>query len=464
MVKFTLFFFSLSLLIILHEFGHFITARWFKARVDKFYLFFDFLFPFPGIAKFALFKKKIGETEYGIGWFPFGGYVDIAGMTADSEEDKNKKDKDAKEGEEGKDAPEEKKEPKPPGKHEFRGKKPYQRLIILAGGITVNALLAIVIYSMVSWAYGEAYLPVKNAKYGMAVDSVAMGIGLKDGDKLLSVDNKPMESFQDAKVAIILDKAKTIQVDRNGEKVNISVPDGFDQTVVEKDVKVLFDARFPFVVDSIIPGMPAAKSGMMKGDSIVSIDGDTLVYFQQIARKLSGYANKTAHVGIVRNGSWKTIDIAINGEGKMGVLPYAEDRYMTLNTKEYGFFSAWGRGFQRTGEVLVNYVKQLRLLFTKAGAKKIGGFATIGGLFPSTWDWEAFWNITAFLSVILAFMNLLPIPVLDGGYILFVLWEMITGKKVSDKFMQKALTIGMYIVLGLLIFANGNDILRAFRH
>lgn len=440
MIKFTLFFLSLSLLIILHEFGHYITARWFKAKVDKFYLFFDFLFPFPGVMKFSLFKKKIGDTEYGLGWFPFGGYVDIAGMMADPEE----------------------KEPKAPEPHEFRGKKPWQRLIILAGGVTVNFLLAIVIYSMLAWAWGDDRLPAANAKYGVMCDTIMLNMGLQDGDKPIAVDGVPIDDIQHANASMILDDHHGITVERDGKTVNIPLKEGIGYQVIEKeDQHALFQPLIPFVADSVIAGDPAEKAGLQKGDSIVTLNNDTLPMFQQFAAHLSRFKDKKVTVGFYRNGKYMTAEVNVNKDGKMGVAPADMDRYLTFVHTDYNFFPAWGRGFSRTTETLSNYVKQLKFLFTKAGAKKVGGFGSIGKLFPSTWNWEAFWEITAMLSVILAFMNLLPIPVLDGGYILFVLWEMITGKKVSDKFMQKALTIGMYFVLALLLYANGNDIFRA---
>lgn len=440
MVKFTLFFLSLSFLIILHEFGHYITARWFKARVDKFYLFFDFLFPFSNLFKFSLFKKKIGDTEYGIGWFPFGGYVDIVGMMAD---ENGKTDT----------------EPKP---HEFRGKKAWQRLIILSGGITVNFLLAIIIYSMMFWVWGEQYLPAQNAKYGVYCDSIAVKAGLHQGDKVIALDNVPVDDLRKAAFTMMIEKPKQIEVERNGVKTKISLPDTLGLRFVDKEV-LPFDAGYPFVLDSVVPGDPAAKAGLQKGDSLFAVNNDTLSFFQEYGPILAGNKGKTVSVSFYRNGNPMKLDVKINPDGKLGVMAASPDRFLEFKTQEYGFFAAWGRGAQFTIEKLVGYVSQMRLLFTKTGASKIGGFASIAKVFPSEWNWQAFWGITAYLSVILAFMNLLPIPVLDGGYILFVLWEMITGKKVSDKFMERAMQIGMYIVLALLIFANGNDILRAFR-
>ncbi len=439
MVQFTLFFLSLSLLIILHEFGHFIAARAFKTKVNKFYLFFDFLFPFSNMLKFSLFKKKIGDTEYGLGWFPFGGYVDIEGMGAEADE----------------------KPDHVPAPHEFRAKKPWQRLIILAGGVTVNYLLAIVIYSMMIATWGETTLPVSNVPNGMAVDSLAMEYGFRDGDKVVALDGKPVENVLSISGDIILDDVQRVDVDRNGQRLTLTLPEDFDEQFIGEGRRSLFEPFYPFVVDSIIGGEPAGNAGIRPGDSLISVDGDTLQYFQQFQRHFLRSKDKTVKVGVDREGVPMTFDVPVNSEGRIGVMPMPSDRYLTYKTTDYNFFSAWGAGLSHTNSQLVKYVKQMRFLFTKEGASKIGGFGSIGALYPTGWDWQAFWSITAMLSVILAFMNMLPIPVLDGGYILFVLWEMITGKKVSDKFMQRALQIGMYIVLALLIFANGNDIIRA---
>ena len=440
MIKFTLFFISLSLLIVLHEFGHYIAARMFKTKVNKFYLFFDFLFPFSNVLKFTLFKKKLGDTEYGIGWFPFGGYVDIDGMMGDPDD----------------------KLGKAPEPHEFRAKKPWQRLIILAGGITVNFLLAIVIFSFVSWSYGESYLPAKNAKFGIYVDPIGEKIGLRNGDKVVSLDNVPVTDLHKAAVAILLDKPKSIQVERNGEKKSLLVPEGFDLQVVDKEV-MLFDAGFPFVIDSVVPETGAALAGFKKGDRLVSLESDSILFFQQFSRLFKENKGKTVSVGFVRNGKLDSANVIVKEDGSIGAYYQPQYTYFDISKQEFGFIESWGQGWNRTISVLGNYVKQFRLIFSKVGASKMGGFASIGKMYPSSWDWEAFWTTTAVISVILAFMNLLPIPVLDGGYILFILWEMITGKKVGDKFMQRALTIGMYFVLALLIFSNGNDIVRALR-
>ncbi len=390
--------------------------------------------------QFAIFKKKIGDTEYGLGWFPFGGYVDIDGMMGDPD------DKLAK-------------EPEP---HEFRAKKPYQRLIILAGGITMNFLLGILIFSMVSWAYGVTYLPAKNLKYGIYVDPIGEKIGLKNGDKVLSLDNVPVDDFHKAAVAILLDQPKSIQVDRNGEKISIPIPAGLDLKAVDKEV-MLIDAGYPFVIAEVTPETGAAFAGLKKGDHIVSIGKDTMPFFQQYSSVIGRNKGKWVHVGYERGGQLRSDSVMVSDAGSLGVYCKPPTDFLEVKTMEFGFFAAWGEGWKRTTSSLSNYVKQFRLLFSKVGASKMGGFGSISKLYPSGWDWEAFWVTTATISLILAFMNLLPIPVLDGGYILFVLWEMITRKKVSDKFMQRALTIGMYFVLALLVFSNGNDIVRAFK-
>lgn len=440
MIKFTLFFLSLSLLIILHEFGHFITARMFKTKVNKFYLFFDFLFPMANVLKFSLFKKKIGDTEYGLGWFPFGGYVDIDGMMGDPDD----------------------KLGKVPEPHEFRAKKPYQRLIILAGGISVNFILGVIIFAMVAWAYGSTYLPNANLKYGMYVDPIGEKIGLRNGDKLLSIDNVPVDDFHKASVSILLDQPKSIQVDRKGEKINILIPKGLDLKAVDKEV-MLISAGFPYVIEEVEPETGAALAGLKKGDHLISVGKDTFQFFQQIKSVIESNKMKYVRVGYLRDGQLHSDTVMVSDEGRIGVQAKQMMDFLDTKTVNFGFFAAWGEGWNRTTSTIANYVKQFRLLFSKVGASKMGGFGSIGKMYPSSWDWEAFWTTTAVISLILAFMNLLPIPVLDGGYILFILWEMITRKKVSDKFMQRALTIGMYFILALLIYSNGNDIVRAFK-
>ncbi|MEO5644781.1 MAG: RIP metalloprotease RseP [Bacteroidia bacterium] len=437
MIKFTLFFLSLSLLIILHEFGHYIAARMFKTKVNKFYLFFDFLFPFAGILNFSLFKKKIGDTEYGLGWFPFGGYVDIDGMMGDPDD----------------------KTDKAPEPHEFRAKKPYQRLIILAGGILVNFFLAVIIFSMVAWKWGVTTLPAKNLTYGIYVDEIGESIGLKNGDKVISVGGKPVDDMRKARGTLLLDQP-SLKVERDGKIIDVNFSKETALKYIDKEA-LPFEAGVPFIVDSLETDMGATLAGLKKGDSIFSVNGKQIQFYQQGVTEIKRNQGKKIDIVFKRNGIIDTVNVQVSTEGRIGIGP--KDPEFKTNTQTFGFFGAWKQGWEMTTGTLGNYVKQFSLLFTKVGVSKLGGFASIGKMYPSDWDWESFWSTTALISVILAFMNLLPIPVLDGGYILFILWEMITGKKVSDKFMQKALTIGMYFVLALLIFSNGNDILRAFK-
>ncbi|HET6990199.1 MAG TPA: site-2 protease family protein, partial [Bacteroidia bacterium] len=303
---------------------------------------------------------------------------------------------------------------------------------------------------------------IKNLKYGIYVDPIAEKIGLKNGDKILSLDNVAVEDFHKVSVAFLLDQPKSIQVERDGLKKDIPIPAGLDLKAIGKEV-MLIGPGFPFVIDSVTPETGAAFAGLKKGDSLISINKDTMPFYQQYAGKLESNKGKWVHVGYKRNGQMRSDSVMVSDEGKLGVFPKGPDEFLRDTTIHFGFFSAWGEGWRKTTSSLSNYVKQFRLIFTRVGASKMGGFGSIAKIYPSEWDWEQFWITTATISLILAFMNLLPIPVLDGGYILFVLWEMITRKKVSDKFMQRALTIGMYFVLALLIYSNGNDIVRAFK-
>lgn len=315
---------------------------------------------------------------------------------------------------------------------------------------------------MMMWAWGEEYIPTSEAKYGVAVDSLFIRAGLQDGDKILSLDNVPVENVNTVGVEILIEKPKTVQVERNGAKVNVVLPDSMDKMLmkVADQAKFLILPQHPFVLDTLIPDFPASKAGLMKGDSLVTLNGDTLVFFEQFVRQFQRYKSQKVDIGFYRGDSLQHVTVALNEEGKMGVGDKSVLNYLKTKKIEYGFFESWGKGWSLTIDQLSKYIKQMRLIFSREGVTKVGGFASIASVFPSEWNWAKFWEITAMLSVILAFMNLLPIPVLDGGYILFVLWEMITGKKVSDKFMNRALTIGMYLVLGLLILANGNDIYR----
>ncbi|WP_066632411.1 RIP metalloprotease RseP [Labilibacter marinus] len=424
---------SLSILVILHEFGHFFFAKLFKTRVEKFYLFFD---PW-----FSLFKVKKGDTEYGIGWLPLGGYVKISGMIDES------MDKEAM-----------KEEPK---SYEFRSKPAYQRLLIMIGGVLVNFLLAFFIFWMTLYKWGDSYIDVADAKFGLTYHELAHDIGLQDGDVVTSVDTLKVKSASDIAKFILLEEAQQLSVKRGDSTFTVAIPSDFKTTILKEEVKGLAAIRMPFVVDSVIAGDYAEKAGFKKGDKVISIDGQDAEYYRQVTNILGENKEKRVTFNIIRNGQTESLRCEVSKKGKIGVG--AKVDYFDITEVRYGFWEAMPAGVSKSVNTLIDYVKQLKLVFTKEGAKQIGGFGAIGGLFPATWNWEAFWGLTGFLSIILAFMNILPIPALDGGHVLFLLYEIISGRKPSDKFLEYAQTVGMILLLGLLLFANGNDLFRLFK-
>lgn len=439
---------ALSILIVLHEFGHFFFARLFKTRVEKFYLFFDFLFPFSGLLNFSLFKKKKGDTEYGIGWFPLGGYVKIAGMIDES------MDKDAM--------------ALPPQPWEYRSKKPYERLFIMLGGIIVNVVLAIVIYIAVFGIYGEEYLPVSNATYGIAVDSVAKTIGLRNGDMLVSVDGKPLDRFERVLSGIVFDEAKTIQVRRNGQDVNIDIVPGTVHSIITGERGSFIAPRRPVVVDEVTKGTEAEKMGLKAGDSLIAVNGAPVRFFDEydsIKRALVGQ-----HIALTVMRDGKPVDVSgtVPANKILGFMHVVENkRFFKTEPIKYNPVQAIGKGFTYTFEQFGSYIKQFRLMFTSKEIKmneSLGGIGSFAKIFPPVFDMKAFLMLTAFVSIILAFMNLLPIPGLDGGYVIFLLFEMISGKKVSEKVMERATTVGLVLLLSLMVYANGLDIFRMFKH
>ncbi|WP_160718076.1 RIP metalloprotease RseP [Chitinophaga solisilvae] len=426
---------SLSILVVLHELGHFIPAKLFKTRVEKFYLFFD---PW-----FSLFKFKKGETEYGIGWLPLGGYVKISGMIDESMDKEQMA--------------------KPPQPYEFRAKPAWQRLIIMIGGVTVNILLAFFIYAMMLWYWGEKYLPTDAVKYGVTVDSLGQSIGLRDGDKILSVDNRKIERFNAIPADIILHEGKTIQVDRNGEMVNLNIPQGFVNRLIKQKEPFAY-VRFPYYADKFEKGSVAEKSGKFQpGDQIISLNNKPAAYFTDFAKEIRGHKNQDITVGVIRNGDTLNIPVKLTETGKLGIYYQDPEKFFDYKVKTYTFLQAIPAGFTKSIDKLVSYVQQLRLIFVSKEVKvseSLGGFMSIGNLFPESWDWMMFWEMTAFLSIILAFMNILPIPALDGGHVLFLLYEIVTGRKPSEKFLEYAQIVGMVILFGLLLFANGLDFWR----
>ncbi len=436
-IKILQFILSLSILIIIHELGHFLAAKIFKTRVDKFYLFFN---PW-----FSIFKFKYGETEYGIGWLPLGGYVKIAGMIDESMDKEQLK--------------------KPPQPWEFRSKPTWQRLIIMLGGVTMNLILAIFIYIMMMFTWGEEYLPAESVKYGIVVDSVGAELGLLNGDIILSLDNEKVENFNKIPEILILDEAKTIQVLRNGQKVDLNVPNGFLAKLIKHKSPDFISIRFPFEVDKITKNSPAKQAGMQKGDKIIALNNIQTEYFNEFKTEIQKHKNEEVIVKVVRGNDSIALNINVTEEGLIGVAPVTNMAYyFDLREKKYNLIEAIPAGISKTYYGIGSYLKQLRLLFSPEvkAYESIGGFITIGSIFPAKWHWQSFWTLTAFLSIMLAILNVLPIPALDGGHVMFLFYEIITRRKPSDKFMEYAQITGMIIIFALLIFANGNDIIKLF--
>jgi len=428
---------SLSILVIFHEFGHYIAARLFKTRVEKFYLFFD---PW-----FSLFKFKKGDTEYGIGWIPLGGYVKISGMIDESMDKEQMK--------------------LPPQPWELRSKPAWQRLIVMLGGVTVNILLAITIYVIMLAAWGEQYLPASEVKYGVSVDSLGYQMGLRDGDKILAVDHKMVDDFATIPKTIILEEAKSIQVLRDGNEMDIAIPKGFISQLIKQKSPDFITARFPFEAAKFTVGSPAEAAGMKVNDKIIGLNDSLTPYFSQFRTAVQKFKNQKVQVMVLRGKDTLKLAVAVPAAGLIGVYPKAPTAYFTFKEKSYNLLTAFPAGVVKTFDQAGSYIKSIKLLFSQEKAyESVGGFITIGNIFPSTWDWTAFWSLTAFLSIMLAILNVLPIPALDGGHVMFLLYEIIFRRKPSDKFMEYAQITGMIILFGLLIFANGQDIMKLFRH
>lgn len=432
---------SLSILIVLHEMGHFLPARFFGTRVEKFYLFFD---PW-----FSLFKKKIGETEYGIGWLPLGGYVKISGMIDESFDTEQM----AQE----------------PQEWEFRSKPAWQRLIIMLGGVTVNFILGFLLYGMVLFVWGEEYLPSKNAVFGIHADSLGLDMGLRTGDHILAIGDKPFDKFSDRTLVreIIINDAKSLTVERNGEEKTVEIPRKFIGILSSHENKgqVLFLPRTPFVVAQVAEDSPAGKAGIMPNDSIVAVNGVPTPFYDQFIDIIKPLPSQSVTISLVRKGESMDVSLTTTEEGKIGVLRYGPDRYFAFERQDYTLAEALPAGVAKGWGFLSDQVKAFGQMFSGRikASDSLGGFASIGQMFGDVWDWERFWTMTAILSLILAFMNLLPIPALDGGHVMFLLYEVVSGRKPSDKFMEYATMVGFIIVIGLVLFANGLDILRIFK-
>lgn len=433
---------SLSILIILHEAGHFIPSRLFGTRVEKFFLFFD------AWGK-KLFSTKIGDTEYGIGWLPLGGYVKISGMIDESMDTEQMK--------------------QPAQPWEFRAKPAWQRLIIMLGGVTVNFFLGLFLFGMVLFVWGEEYLPAENVKYGIYADSLGRELGLQNGDQVVSVGNEPFEKFNPRQVFldIILGEADQLTVKRDGRTVTLPIKEEFATELAgyANQGGSLFSARFPFVVEKVSDGMPASKSGLQPDDRIISLNGQPTPYWQDFTVAMKGKENEEVTLGVLRGADTLQMPIASNEHAKLGIIPYQTyDYFFDTRRMDYSFGQALSAGADKGINFLANQLKAFGQMFRGKikASDSLGGFGTITSLFPTTWDWETFWNITAILSLILALMNLLPIPALDGGHVMFLIWEVVTGRKPSDKFMEWATMIGFIIIIALVVYANGLDVYRAF--
>ena len=424
---------ALSLLVLIHEYGHFIFSRLFKVRVEKFYLFFDW--------KFSLFKwkPKNSDTEYGIGWIPLGGYCKISGMIDESMDTEQMK--------------------LPPQPYEFRAKPAYQRLLIMIGGVLFNFILALFIYSMVLFTWGESYYDVQKATYGMEFNENGKALGFVDGDILLKAGDDNLCKFDVDLIRKIVDE-KVVTVLRNGSETTVTIPEEFGLLDIGKDTPFM-QYRIPAVIDSILPGSPAALAGIMQGDSVTAIAGRDVNSWYKLmsamdALKESG--NRTVEIKAIRDGNEIAFTAAVDSTYKLGVMPRSLN--YTPVVLDYGFFESFPAGVRYGCNVLKGYVSDFKYVFSSEGAKSVGMFGTIGSMFPSVWDWHKFWLMTAFLSIVLAFMNILPIPALDGGHVLFLLAEVVTGRKPSDKFLEYAQMTGMILLLGLFLLAAYNDITR----
>ncbi len=438
-VKAAQFIFSFSIIVVLHEMGHYFPAKWFKCRVEKFYLFFN---PW-----FSLVKKKIGETEYGLGWIPFGGYVKISGMIDESMDKEQLK--------------------QPAKPYEFRSKPAWQRLIIMVGGVIVNLVLGFFIYAMMLWHWGETYVPTNKLKFGITADSLAQSIGLRDGDQVLSVGGKYVEKFRNVPFRIILNHASTIEVERYGEKKVIPIPDDFAGKLIRfKDIDFI-SPRFPFEgIDSIVPGGAADAAGLKKGDKIITYNGVNTNFYGDFRNYLKQNIGKPINLAVRRGNDTIMQLVTVPITGKIGlnakepsVLPY-EEKHIS-----YTFLQSLPAAITKSKETLQNYWLQLKLIFSGKvkASESVGSVFSIANMYSSKWDWQGTWGMTAFFSLVLALMNILPIPALDGGHALFTIFEMITGRKPSDKFIEYAQMVGMILLLGLMAYALGLDIFRMFK-
>ena len=428
---------SLAILVVLHEFGHYLAARFFKIRVEKFYLFFN---PW-----FSLFKKKIGDTEWGIGWLPLGGYVKISGMIDESMDKEQMA--------------------QPAQPWEFRSKPAWQRLIVMIGGVVVNLVLGVLIYICVVFAWGEEQIHTKDlSNKGLYVHPYLEKFDLRSGDNILAINGNEVTHVNDINNGILLRDQRELKVQRPDGKIEvIALPEGVEYELFENGAFPAISLRSTAKIDSVIQGKQAEKAGFQKGDIIVAIAG-TKVLHDEIIPAMTELKGQKIELVVQRDGKEVVLNPTVGNDGKIGIELGGHELIDKSKIRQinYGFGESIGRGISRGYTTLSDYVGQLKFLFTKKGASSIGGFGAIGNLFPSSWDWEKFWLNTALISIILAFMNILPIPALDGGHVVFLLYEMVRGKEAPQKVLEAAQYVGFFILMGLLLYANGNDIYRYF--
>lgn len=444
LIKVLQFVLSLSILVLFHEFGHFLFAKLFKTRVEKFYMFFN---PW-----FSLFKFKKGETEYGIGWLPLGGYVKISGMVDESMDTDQMK--------------------QPAQPWEFRSKPAWQRLLIMLGGVMVNVLLAFAIYSAILFTWGETYLPAENVKYGVVCDSVFTEMGVKTGDIIVALDNKKLNRFDEIMPELLLNNPKTMQVNRDGEIVDLNVPETLLPRILELSSKsfknkLMLSPRIPMnsvQINGFADYSVAYDAGIRKDDKLIAINRDTFRFYDEFTALLAANKGKQIETKILRGTDTLLYSMTLGNDGMLGIqyLPAGVD--FEWATKQYSLFESIPAGVKMGVDQLGSYVKQLKLVFSQGETayKSVGGMASIANIFPGTWNWAAFWELTALISVMLAVVNILPIPALDGGHVLFLLYEVVTRRKPGEKFMEYAQITGMVFIFGLFILANVNDVIKFF--
>ena len=436
LIKVLQFFMSLTLLVAIHEFGHFIVARIFKIRVEKFYIFFD--------AGFTLWKKKFGDTEYGLGWLPLGGYCKIAGMVDESMDKEQLA--------------------SAPQPWEYRAKPAWQRFFVLIAGVTMNVVLAFFIYCGISFSYGSQYVSNEDMIYGYEFSQSAEQLGFQDGDRIVTIGGDKIENMSSILPKILLAKEGCeVEVIREGAPYRFTIDNEVLNIMRKENIfesEQLYSPLIPFVIDSVTFDT-ALQAGLQKGDRIIGVGGESLPYYNHYASRLSKLAGQTAELQVVRGADTLTLSVPVNAEGRIGVIT---ENFFKVRTEKYNFFEAIPAGARLTAKTIKNYWDQLVLIVKPDTGfyKQVGGFIAIGNIFPSEWNWHQFWSMTAFLSIILAVMNIIPIPGLDGGHMIFTFWEMVTGRKVNDKVLEVAQYIGMALILALVLFANGNDIYRFF--